>query len=181
MGIDKSKIYRKFKFEEIEHPEFGPIRTAIIKGQRWYFGNDIGRFLKYKRSHDRTYDIAKRYPNDRVYVQYQVKGRKYKTITSVLSINAVFHLLNESEMPNADEFREWLAKSIYPQVKQRSYNYKLVDYKPLYNKALLRINDLEHENEFLRKVIENSKTQIRLHPKKGGRFDEFCKRHDLDK
>ena len=120
MGFNKSGIHRRYKYEIITHPTFGEIRTAIIKGKRYYSSKDIGDLLGVEASSSG----ASRYLRDgrpAQYITYRQLDSGRISYLRVIQIDEVLLLISRYQhTKRARKLLEWILSSISDQ-----FNYDL--------------------------------------------------------
>lgn len=115
MGFNKNGVHKKYKFEIIEHPIFGEIRTAIINGKRYYSSKDIGKSLNIKApSSGATRHLRDASPAQ--YIVYKRLSDGHTSYLRVIPIDEVLFLISDfRSSKQARELLRWLLSTISDQ------------------------------------------------------------------
>lgn len=114
MGVNRKGIHRKYKFEVIEHPVFGEIRTAIIKGKRYYSSHDICKMLELTApSAGASQHLKDERPAQ--YIIYRTSHKKYTTLLRIIPIDEALLLISSVNTSRAKTILKWLLSTISDQ------------------------------------------------------------------
>ena len=114
MGVNKKGVHRKYKFEIIEHPVFGEIRTAVIKGKRYYSSYDISKMLNLSSPSD---GAAKHLKSETPaqYIIYQTTYKNHSTLLRMIPIDEALLLISSIRTERASKIFKWLLSTISDQ------------------------------------------------------------------
>ena len=176
--------------------EFGSARTVIKDGIKWYCANDICDILLYAPSG--RHKIIKRYCRNVILLNVPTNNKGVDIVStpsnnqSMKFINRddIFRLLDHSQMPKAEKFRQWLFGDVIPSIE---YTGAYVDPEALneikidpikfinrYEESKVELRDLrkltEKQTEEINKLKEeNKEKEIKINI-----IDSYCSSEDKD-
>ncbi len=114
-----------------ENPEFGKIRTVIIKGEPWFVGKDVARALGYGSSNHKSKALSNAIKahvdeEDKILLSYEeFKGYQngdLKNIShygaTVINESGMYALIFGSKLPSAKRFKHWVTSEVLPSIRK---------------------------------------------------------------
>ena len=141
----------------IEHPEFGQIRTELVKSEPIFCAKDVCIALGYKNhnkaigDHCRAKGVTKRYT--------PTEGGQQGMI--FIDEGNLYRLILKSNLPAAEKFEEWVCDEVLPTIRRTgSYNPSPMRYLISDNKQL----GYDFTNLMLRELlkVESRTTRSRM-------------------
>jgi len=120
----------------IQHEEFGTIRTLSINNEHWFVGKDVAEILQY---HDVSGLRKIVYAEDRQDIDPQnglftgdvQNGRTLepnKNVRRMLIINesGLYQAIFGSKLPKAKEFKRWVTSEVLPSIRNQKFYLKRI-------------------------------------------------------
>ena len=101
-----------FTYEDKKH-EFNQIRTLNIDGEVWFVANDVCEVLGIENPQDATGRLD-RADVDSTDISSSGQVRKM----SIINESAFYVLVFQSEKPEAERFKRWVAKEVIPAIRK---------------------------------------------------------------
>lgn len=103
------------------NPEFGEVRTAIIRGKIYFAGVDIARALGYSNTRDAISRHCKHVVKHDGVIQTTNQHGTVATQTVEMSYipeGDVYRLIIRSQLPNAEKFELWVFDEVLPEIRK---------------------------------------------------------------
>lgn len=98
-----------------ENKDFGKVRTVTVKDQPHFVASDIAKMLGYKKPNNAINTHC------RSTLKWGIPHPQSKTKTveaNVIPEGDVYRLIISSELPEAEEFEDWVMDEVLPQIRQ---------------------------------------------------------------
>lgn len=101
----------------ISHPDFGEVRSKMVKGEPWFVAKDVCDVLdisKYRDAIMRLDDDEKGCP-----VVVDTLGGKQEMAT--INESGLYSLIFQSRKPEAKKFRKWVTSEVLPAIRRQGF------------------------------------------------------------
>jgi prophage antirepressor-like protein len=99
---------------------FGNVRATVIDDKVWFVGKDVAEALGYTNTRKAITDHCK---NDGVTICYLIDSMGRQQQAKYINERNVIRLIMRSDLPQAEQFQDWVEEEIIPSVLQTgSYN-----------------------------------------------------------
>ena len=100
-----------------QHPDFGPVRNVVIKGEPWFMGKDVCQVLGIANHRDalgRLDDV------ERCGVGItDPLGRQQEA--TFINESGLYSLIMQSRKPEAKAFKKWVTSEVLPSIRKYGY------------------------------------------------------------
>ena len=104
---------------------FGEVRTMVINGEPWFVGKDVAEVLGYKSP---SVAICENVDSeDKTTFVISESGSKYKSKTTFINESGLYALILSSKLPQAKEFKRWVASEVLGYAKPENALARHVD------------------------------------------------------
>ena len=104
---------------------FGEVRTMVINDEPWFVGKDVASVLGYVSPHRAVFDHVDE--DDKTSVLIQHSGSNYKSKTIFINESGLYSLVLSSKLPQAKEFKRWVASEVLGYAKPENALARHVD------------------------------------------------------
>lgn len=97
------------------NPDFGNVRTVLIKGEPWFVGRDVATALGYEKQRNA---IQKHVDADDA-LKWGIEdalGRKQET--TIINESGLYSLIFGSKLESAKKFKRWVTSEVLPQIRR---------------------------------------------------------------
>jgi prophage antirepressor-like protein len=101
----------------IKHPDFGEVRTEIIKGEAWFCATDVCSVLDIQNNR-RVVDEMLDDDEKGVRNTYTLGGSQNMLFVSE---SGLYNLIFRSRKPEAKKFRRWVTSEVLPAIRRTGY------------------------------------------------------------
>lgn len=149
------------------NPEFGEIRTVMIKNEPWFVGNDVANALGYTRGRNA---IATHVDEDDALKQGITDSKGREQQMTVINESGLYSLIFGSKLESAKKFKKWVTSDVLPSIRKNGgYGFPKLPQSPmelleLHYEAIKQVNG---EVQQVRKELEDFKQDIPI-------FGEEC-------
>lgn len=98
-----------------KNPEFGTIRSLIIKGEPWFVGKEIAEALGYTNPRKALADHVDSEDKNTVTIRDGIKGNPNKTI---INESGMYSLILSSKLQSAKRFKRWVTSEVLPAIRK---------------------------------------------------------------
>jgi prophage antirepressor-like protein len=99
--------------ELVNHPEFGTIRTAVIKGEPWFVAKDVCEVLDLNNS---SQAISRLDDDEKGVISSDTPGGK-QTLATV-NESGLYSLIFQSRKPASRKFKRWVTSEVLPSLRK---------------------------------------------------------------
>ena len=135
-----------------ENPEFGQMRTVIVKGEPYFVGKDVATVLGYKD----TVNALKSHVDDDDKLGWQFTTSGQRREMTVINESGLYSLVLSSKLPTAKKFKHWVTSEVLPSIRKTgSYSMPKVTPNPHYRTRMVgtAIRDIGKTAESLELVF----------------------------
>ena len=149
------------------NPEFGEIRTVMIKNEPWFVGNDVANALGYTRGRNA---ISTHVDDDDALKQGIIDSKGREQQMTVINESGLYSLIFGSKLESARKFKKWVTSEVLPSIRENgTYGKPKLPQSPmelleLHYEAIKQVNG---EVQQVRKELEDFKQGIPI-------FGEEC-------
>lgn len=148
------------------NPEFGEIRTVMIKNEPWFVGNDCAKALGYKN----LYSGVSKNVDEEDRRLFPVGSASGIQDTTIINESGLYSLIFGSKLESAKKFKKWVTSDVLPSIRKNGgYGFPKLPQSPmelleLHYEAIKHVNG---EVQQVRKELEDFKQDIPI-------FGEEC-------
>lgn len=95
-----------------ENSDFGRVRTVLVDGEPYFYGNDIAKCLGYVRPRKAISDHCKGV------LKQDVMTKGGKQSASFISESDVYRLIIHSKLQSAEKFSDWVFDEVLPSIRK---------------------------------------------------------------
>ena len=97
----------------ISHPEFGKIRTEMVKGEPWFASQDVCRALGIENNRQATRKLDN---GEKGVISNDTLGGRQEL--SAVNESGMYSLIFQSRKPEAVKFRKWVTSEVLPSIRK---------------------------------------------------------------
>jgi len=101
----------------IEHPDFGCVRTQMIKGEPWFVAKDVCEVLGI----DKHRDVVARLDDEDKGRPLLVDTLGGKQEMTTINESGLYNLIFQSRKPAARKFKRWVTPEVLPAIRRQGY------------------------------------------------------------
>lgn len=135
-----------------KNPEFGKMRTVIVKGEPYFVGKDVATVLGYKD----TVNALKSHVDDDDKLGWQFTTSGQRREMTVINESGLYSLVLSSKLPTAKKFKHWVTSEVLPSIRKTgSYSMPKVTPNPHYRTRMVgtAVRDIGKTADSLEKVF----------------------------
>lgn len=100
------------KLKIFENDDFGKIRTLLVDGEPYFYGNDVAKALGYVRPRKAILDHCKGV------LKQDIVTKGGKQSASFIPESDIYRLIIHSKLPSAEKFSDWVFDEVLPSIRK---------------------------------------------------------------
>ena len=112
------------EIQVFKNDRFGEVRTMVINDEPWFVGKDVAEVLGYRLARKALYDHVEDDDKKGVPIQNPLGGKQEMTI---INESGLYSLILSSKLPQAKEFKRWVASEVLGYAKPENALARHVD------------------------------------------------------